>query len=87
MIGTLTDGDFPEEAEMAGIPWAIAVVRVKVKPDGTAEWVKVLSDPGYGFGEAARQAALKTRFQPALDRSGNPIAGEIAPVNVRFIRH
>ena len=54
--------------------------------DGRADSAKVVSDPGYGFGQAARQCALETRFIPARDRDGKPVAGETRPFNFRFTR-
>ena len=44
------------------------VIRVAVGTDGRVDRVDVLQDPGFGFGTAARQCALTTRFG-AADRS------------------
>jgi periplasmic protein TonB len=65
-----------------------AAVRlvVRVRSDGSAESVVVLSDPGSGFGEAARRCALAQRFRPAEGPDGAPTAGPTAPFVVRFRR-
>lgn len=76
---------FPPEADADQIDQAVVTVQVTVRPDGTASSAAVTSDPGHGFGRAARNCALARRYQPALDRSGTPIVGS-APVNVRFSR-
>jgi periplasmic protein TonB len=57
-----------------------------VRPDGTPLSVNVVNDPGHGFGRAARMCALTRRFTPALDRTGQPIAGATPPFVVRFTR-
>src|SRR5262249_24870188 len=44
---------WPAEAESQGIDEQVAVVRVTVRPNGSAETVRVVSDPGSGFGCAA----------------------------------
>jgi protein TonB len=59
---------------------------VTVRPDGSAQSVKVLSDPGNGFGRAARTCALSQRFEAAFDRTGQAITGTTAPFTVRFTR-
>ena len=76
---------FPPEADADQIDEAVVTVQVTVRPDGSALSASVVSDPGHGFGRAARACALGRRYQPALDRSGSPTAAS-APVNVRFNR-
>jgi protein TonB len=48
--------------------------------------VKVVSDPGHGFGRAARMCALGRRYTPGNDRAGQPITGTTPPIKVRFTR-
>jgi protein TonB len=64
----------------------MVVLRVSVRSDGTADAVKVISDPGAGFGQAARACALRTRFRPALDDAGAVVAAWSPPIRVRFVR-
>jgi periplasmic protein TonB len=88
VIAALTDEcQFPAQAGIAGIDHAVVVMVVRVRPDGTAAGASVISDPGYGFGEAARQCAFRTQFIPARDRSGKAISGETRPFNFRFTRN
>lgn len=77
---------WPAEADEAQIDEQSVVIRVVVRPDGSAAAAKVLSDPGYGFGQAAVACALRTRFRPALDRAGNPRRALSPPIRVRFTR-
>jgi protein TonB len=77
---------WPDQADSAEVNEKQVLLRVAVRPDGQVTEVKVVSDPGLGFGQAARACALRTRFQPALDHSGQAIAAWSGPIRVRFIR-
>jgi protein TonB len=77
---------FPPEADTDQIDYQIVPILVTVRADGTAQSVKVISDPGHGFGRAARECALKQRYTPALDRQGHPVAATTPPINVKFTR-
>jgi protein TonB len=77
---------FPAEADSDGIDNASVSIVVTVRADGTAQSVKILSDPGHGFGRAARICALSQRYNPAFDRSGTAIVSTTAPIPVRFTR-
>jgi periplasmic protein TonB len=46
----------------------------------------VVSDPGLGFGAAARACALGTRFLPARNEEGRPITAPSPPIRVHFFR-
>ena len=75
---------FPSDADA---PDTAAVrVSVDVRPDGTPVQVNIVSDPGHGFGAAARRCAMSQRFQPALGLDGRAIAGRTPPFIVRFRR-
>src|SRR5262249_35098422 len=76
---------FPPEADAEQIDQAVVGVQITVRPDGSASSATVVSDPGHGFGRAAKACALARRYQPALDRTGTPIVGSNL-VNVRFSR-
>lgn len=76
---------FPPEADAEQIDQAVVTVQVTVRPDGSALSATVVSDPGHGFGRAARICALARRYQPALDRAGTAVLSSNA-VNVRFSR-
>ena len=77
---------WPSEAEGAEIHLEIVVLRVFVRRNGTADAVKIVSDPGSGFGPAARACALRTHFRPALDDGGAAMAAWSPPIRVRFVR-
>lgn len=75
---------FPADSE-AGNSAAVVIV-VTVRSDGTPRSISVVSDPGHGFGAAARSCALGQRFTPALDRNGEPTTAATPPITVRFTR-
>lgn len=77
---------FPPEADAEGIDNATVTIAVTVRPDGSVQSVKVLNDPGNGFGRAARTCALSQRFEAAWDRGGQPTTSTTAPFTVRFTR-
>lgn len=52
-----------------------AFIAIHVGPDGVAQTVDILEDPGEGLGEAARACALAQQYRPATDASGKPTAG------------
>jgi protein TonB len=77
---------WPAEADAEQVNEKTVVLRVRVRADGHADAVDVLSDPGFGFGVAARGCALATRFEPARDAEGRPIPALSAPIRVHFYR-
>lgn len=92
--------DRSSRARLRGVDWGCSAlfpanasrdeawvsVVVTVRPDGTPESVAIASDPGEGFGAAARACALRQRFEPARDPEGAPVPGRTAPVRVHFTR-
>jgi protein TonB len=72
----------------AGAAPDFAMVRVVATVDtsGRVISVTVLSDPGSGFGEAAKRCALSQRFSPGLDREGRATVKSTPPIRVRFSR-
>jgi protein TonB len=77
---------FPREADTLQIDEAFVVLQIEVRADGTAAAVRIIKDPGNGFGREAQRYALAQRYAPALDHDGNPIAGTIGPIRVHFSR-
>jgi protein TonB len=77
---------FPQEADTAQIDEAWVTLQVDVKADGSPATVRVLGDPGNGFGREARRCALGKRYSTALDPKGTPIAGTTKAFRVHFSR-
>ncbi len=77
---------WPAEADAEQVNEQTVVLKASVGADGRAERVDVLSDPGFGFGAAARLCALRTRFEPARDSAGQPIAAQSPSIRVHFYR-
>lgn len=82
---TSWDCPFPAEADVEQINFQRVQVVVTVSASGKASDVKVLEDPGFGFGREARRCALRRSYVPALDSDGNPVTMTI-PIIVKFER-
>lgn len=59
---------YPEEAKRDGIEGTVRL-RVMVDMEGSVAGVQVLSGPGHGLDEAAREALMRFRFKPAIVNS------------------
>jgi protein TonB len=77
---------FPPEADTAQIDEAYVTLQVDVKPDGSPGVVRVLSDPGNGFGREARRCAMNKHYATALDHDGTAIPGTTKAFRVHFSR-
>jgi protein TonB len=77
---------WPAEADAEQVNEQTVVLQASVAADGRADRVDVLSDPGFGFGAAARLCALRTRFEPAREAAGQPIPAQSPPIRVHFYR-
>ncbi|WP_437308877.1 energy transducer TonB [Sorangium sp. So ce388] len=75
---------FPEEAK--DIKSAVTVISVYIGADGSPLSVRVLSDPGHGFGQAAARCAMTKRFRPAQDEHGTPIVAWSPPITIHYTR-
>jgi hypothetical protein len=77
---------FPTGPQADGIDGACVSLVVRVGIDGKVTRVRLLEDPGFGFGEAAR-ACIRERaeFEPGTDKGGRPVEQEVK-VRVRFAR-
>ncbi|MCA9667144.1 MAG: TonB family protein [Myxococcales bacterium] len=77
---------WPAEADAERIDATSVVMRVRVAADGRVERVKVVKDPGFGFGAAAKRCALRAHFRPALGPDGKAVRSWSPPIRVRFSR-
>jgi periplasmic protein TonB len=66
---------YPREAKKQGIEGQV-VLLITVEADGTVSMAKVVSGPGHGLNEAARDAVLRARFKPAT-KGGKAVATEL----------
>jgi outer membrane biosynthesis protein TonB len=78
------DCGFPAEAQLDGVEFGVVQLVVTVGSDGRAKSVNILKDPGSGFGNHARQCAMRRAFTPALDKNGQPIVSSTPPITVKF---
>lgn len=72
---------YPKEAREAEIERAVRV-RLVIDDDGSVAEVKLLDDPGHGFGQAALRLAKLYRFKPARV-NGKAVATEV-PFTIYF---
>jgi protein TonB len=77
---------WPSDALAQDLYEQFVIVRAWVRADGSVERASVVSDPGYGFGEAAMACALRTRFNPARNARGETVRALSPPIRVRFTR-
>ena len=77
---------WPAEADAEQVNEQTVILQASVRADGRADRVDILSDPGLGFGAAARLCALRTRFEPAHDMAGQAIVARSPPIRVHFFR-
>jgi periplasmic protein TonB len=78
--------DWPREALLQDIYEEYVTLVVRVNATGQAASVRIVQDPGLGFGQAARQCALRTQFEPARNAAGFPVEAESPQIRVRFVR-
>ncbi len=71
------DGEevYPRSAKKLGVEGKV-VLAVTVEADGRVSAARVVSGPGSGLNEAARDAVLQARFKPAT-KGGQPVATDI----------
>ncbi len=65
------DIPYPPEARRAGVEGPVKLL-LRIDTQGRVVSARVLSDPGAGLGEAAREAVLRMRFEPGL-LDGEPV--------------
>jgi protein TonB len=66
---------YPEEARRAGIEGTVTL-SITIDPEGKVVSVKIVSGPGYGLNEAARDAIRRFRFKPAI-KGGEAVSTEM----------
>jgi protein TonB len=66
---------YPDEARRAGIEGTV-VLSITVDSEGRVVKSVILSGPGYGLNEAAREALLRFRFKPAI-KNGEAVSTEM----------
>jgi periplasmic protein TonB len=79
-----SDCGFPAEAQLDGVEFGIVKLVVMVSAEGRAKAVTILSDPGSGFGNHARQCAMRRTYKPALDKLGQAVVSSTPPFTVKF---
>ena len=78
-----SDCPFPKDAQRRT---AFVRISVLVDANGSAQEVKVLSDPGEGFGESAKVCAKSRHYVAGRNDEGETDAAETEPFLVYFTR-
>jgi TonB family protein len=69
------DATYPPDAVKEGLE-ATVILKITIDREGKVTNVEIPQPVGHGFDEAAQEAALKFRFQPAT-RDGKPIPAKV----------
>ncbi len=70
---------WPQAALLQDIYEQFVVLKVVVAADGKVESVRILKDPGFGFGAAAVRCTHRTKFAPARNAVGKAIRSASSP--------
>jgi protein TonB len=77
---------WPLTADQLGVNHATAHAIVDADAEGKPLSVRIVDDPGFGFGDEAKRCAMSWRYLPAQDRDGRAIRGATQPFAVQFDR-
>jgi protein TonB len=66
---------YPEEARRAGVEGTVTL-SITIDAEGRVVAAKIVSGPGYGLDEAAREAIRRFRFKPAI-KGGEAVSTEM----------
>jgi len=76
-MNALLEQNFPPRARAQGVSGS-ALLRVTILADGRVGDMRVMRETGdYGFGAACQKMLKQRRWQPPLDRRGQPVATEV----------
>lgn len=76
-MDALLEQNFPSRARAQGVSGS-ALLTVSILADGRVGDMKIMRETGdYGFGTACQRTLRMRRWQPPLDRRGQPVATEI----------
>jgi len=75
----------PSDAEKAGVGDAFVDAMLTVDAHGSVVTAQILTDPGYGVGQAARECAKRATFVPAKDAHGRAVEDTVR-VRVHLVR-
>jgi protein TonB len=73
---SIEKAEYPLAARRAGLEGAV-ILLLTIDAAGRVTEARVRRGIGLGCDEAARDALLRSRFEPGLDRSGRPVATRI----------
>jgi TonB family protein len=74
--------EYTAEARQLHIEGTVTL-KIRVMPDASVQVLSVISGLGHGLDESAKRAIMATKFVPATDSTGHPIAWD-GIVNVAF---
>ena len=73
--GSILNRHFPRRARQLGIEGRVRA-RIRILPDGRIRVLSIAEEnpPDQKFDRACRAALREARFEPLIDRDGNPVA-------------
>lgn len=76
MLNDALERSYPKSARQQGIE-GVARIKIRVLASGKLQTLATISETYPGFGEACRTSLRDLRFEPALDKQGQPVATEV----------
>jgi TonB family protein len=77
------DPEFPAEARKAQISAALVLLDVMILENGQTDDIRVVSDPGYGFGDSAVKTVKAWKFKPAAKKDSTKVALRVK-IEIKF---
>ncbi|MCG8553716.1 MAG: energy transducer TonB [Proteobacteria bacterium] len=75
-LSELLRSNYPKQARLQGIE-GVAVVRLRVMPDGRIRRIRLVRESSQGFFDACRRTLASERWAPPLDKDGRPAAMDL----------
>ncbi len=75
-LNAALERSYPKSARQQGIE-GVARIKIRVLATGKLQTLATVSETYPGFGDACRTSLRDLRFEPALDKQGQPVATEV----------
>lgn len=75
-LNAALERSYPKAARQQGIE-GVARIKIRVMANGKLQTLATVSETYPGFGDACRTSLSDLRFEPALDKQGQPVTTEV----------